>query len=293
VVIARDSHLRPSGNSPDSKRYLNLVDRAFQVYFDREDPSEAWSRVVRPEMTVGIKVNCLAGLGMSTSVELVDIICERLQESGIKKNQIIIWDRLNRDLERADFKIRENLNSIRCYGNDHRGFESGLSVHGSVGSLLCRTLTRECDVVINLSILKDHGITGYTGALKNLFGAIHNPNKYHLNIGNPFIPDVWMLPGVKEKIRINICEAIDAQYHGGPSYMPQWIWPFNGIMLSEDPVALDFIGWRTLEEKRKKAGYQSLEQENREPLYIFTAADSEHRLGNASLDRINVIKTSV
>jgi len=227
---------------------------------------------------------------MSSSVDITDIICERLQEVGVKKNRIIIWDRMNRDLERAGFRIEQNPNRIRCYGNDYAGFESILSVHGSVASLLSRILTRQCNVIINLSLLKDHGITGYTGALKNLFGAIHNPNKYHLNTGDPYIPDLWMLPSVRQKIRINICEAIDGQYHGGPSYMPHWTWPFNGILVSEDPVALDRVGWRIIEQARKENGLPPLTEEGRKPTYIRTAADRDHGLGRADLNRIREIE---
>jgi len=55
--------------------------------------------------------------------------------------------------------------------------KTDLAIYGSVGSLLSTTLTRTCDAVVNLPVLKDHGIVGVTMALKNLFGAIHNPNK--------------------------------------------------------------------------------------------------------------------
>jgi len=290
VVLAHDPEIRDQTGNPIVSRLQYLLDQAIQTYFDRDTPEEAWKQIARSDQTVGLKVNCLAGLGMSTSVDLVDIVCERLQQSGIRKNQIIVWDRMNRDLEGADFKIRESPNSIRFYGNEHLGFESNLEVFGSVGSLLCKTLTRQCDVVINLTLMKDHGITGYTGALKNLFGAIHNPNKYHLNIGDPYVPDVWMLPAVKEKVRINICEAIDAQYNGGPSYMPHWTWPHNRILVSTDPVALDWIGWKTVESKRNEAGLPSLKEVNREPTYLLTSADQEHRLGTMDEKRIQRIE---
>lgn len=286
VVTAHDPEIRDQSGKPISARVHNLMDLAIQAYFDADTPSHAWSSLVNPNQTVGIKVNCLAGLGMSTSVDIVDNVCERLQEAGIRKNQIIVWDRLSRDLERAAFKIRESQNSIRCYGNDHLGFEPELQVYGSVGSLLSRTFVRECDVVLNITLLKDHGITGFTGALKNLFGAIHNPNKYHLNNGDPYIADVWMLPSVRKKVRINICEAIEAQYHGGPSFMPQWTWPYNRILVSSDPVAMDWIGWKAIEEKRKENDLPSLKDEEREPAYILTAADEEHNLGTTNEDRI-------
>ena len=101
--------------------------------------------------------------------------------------------------------------------------------HGSAASLLSKTLTQTCDAVINLPVLKDHGIVGVTMALKNLFGAIHNPNKYHSDVGDPYVADVYMLPPIRQKVRLAICDATTAQYEGGPSYMPQWGWSYNGL----------------------------------------------------------------
>jgi uncharacterized protein (DUF362 family) len=142
-----------------------------QSYFNCDTPSEAWRKIIRPGETVGLKVNCLSGKGGSTSVSLTDAICERLQQAGVKQQNIIIWDRLNEDLESAGFRITSRSGRLRYMGNDVPGYESELSVYGSVGSLLSKTLTQLCDAVINLPVLKDHGIVGVTMALKNMFGA--------------------------------------------------------------------------------------------------------------------------
>jgi len=259
---------------------------------DTDKSVEAWQQFVKPGQVVGLKVNCLAGRGMSTSSALVEAVSERLQEAGISKENIIIWDRLNSDLERGGFRLSEKGSQVRCFGNDSSGFEQDLMTHGQVGSLVSRTLTRLCDVVINLPLLKDHGITGMTGALKNLFGAIHNPNKYHLNVGDPYIPDVWMLEPVRAKVRLNICEAITVQYHGGPSFMPGWTWDFDGLLVSKYPVALDYFGWQLIEQKRREEGMQTLENEGRKPSYIETAADRKHGIGNCNPDRIQLVEVN-
>ncbi len=288
VVIGRDPQLRASGSSLDSGHLLQLLDRVIQTAFDRDNPLEAWRQVVRPGEVVGLKVNCLAGKGISTNVPLVEAICERLQQAGIRN--IVIWDRLNSDLERARFRVKERGGPIRCFGNDTLGYESELSAFGSVGSLLSRTLTEVCDAVISLPVLKDHGIAGVTMALKNVFGAIHNPNKYHLDVGNPYIPDVNMLPPVRAKFRLHICDALTAQYEGGPSFMPQWTWPFNGLLVARDPVALDYTGWQIIERKRAEKGMKSLKAMKREPVYIATAADAAHRLGTNDPKKIEVVE---
>ncbi|MCL5745399.1 MAG: DUF362 domain-containing protein [Acidobacteria bacterium] len=276
VVIARDG----------KAGVLNLLDRAMQSYFNRDTPAEAWRQVVRPGETVGLKVNCLSGKGGSTSVALVDAICERLQQAGIRQQSIIIIDRLNEDLESAGFRPNSRSGRIRYMGNDVLGYEAALSIHGSAGSLLSKTLTQLCDAVINLPVLKDHGIVGVTMALKSMFGVIHNPNKYHTNAGDPYVADVNMLPAIRQKVRLTIADGLTAQYEGGPTYMPQWSWPYNGLLVGQDPVALDTVGWQIIEQKRAEKGLKPLKGMKREPKYIATAADSQHRLGTNDPSRI-------
>jgi uncharacterized protein (DUF362 family) len=279
VVISRDPLLRQGGANADPSRLLKVLDRAMQSMYDADSPGEAWKRVARPGEVVGLKVNCLAGRGASTSVALVEAVCERLQQAGIPQKDLVIWDRLDSDLERAGYRVASRKDRIRCIGNDTSGYDTDLAIYGSVGSLLSTTLTRTCDAVINLPVLKDHGIVGVTMALKNLFGAIHNPNKYHVDAGDPYVADVNMLPPVRRKVRLTICDAITAQYEGGPTYMPQWSWPYNGVIVSRDPVALDYTGWQIIEGKRAEKGMKPLRDLRREPAYIARAADGRHRLG--------------
>ena len=289
VVIARDPALRGSGGAPDAGRTGKLLDRAVQSFYACDRPLDAWRKVARPGEVVGLKVNCLSGRGASTSTVLVEAVCERLAECGIRPQDIVIWDRLNSDLESAGFRLSRK-DRIRTVGNDTAGYGIELAVHGSAGSLLSNTLTKTCDAVINLPVLKDHGIVGVTLALKNLFGAIHNPNKYHSNAGDPYVADVNMFPAIRQKVRLTICDGLTAQYEGGPSFMPQWSWPYNGLLVARDPVALDYTGWRILERKRAEKGMKPLRELHREPLYIATAADEEHRLGTNDPKRIELVE---
>jgi uncharacterized protein (DUF362 family) len=280
VVIARDPMVRPSGGALDSARLAGLLDRAVQAVYECDSPLEAWKKIARPNEVVGLKVNCLAGRGgASTNPVLVDAVCERLRQAGIPDKNIVVWDRLHADLEHAGFRVASRKDRIRFLGNDDSGYESELAIFGSVGSLISKTVTQVCDAVISLPVLKDHGIVGVTMALKNFFGSIHNPNKYHTNAGDPYVADVNMLPPIREKVRLHICDAIAPQYEGGPSYMPQWAWPFNSLIASRDPVALDYTGWRIIAEQRAAKGLPTLQAAKREPVYIARAADAQHRLG--------------
>ena len=171
------------------------------------------------------------------------------------------------------------------------GYEDELAVYGDAGSRMSRTLTQVCDAVINLPVLKDHSITGVTIALKSMFGAIHNPNKYHISAGDPYVADVYMLPPIRQKVRLTICDATTALYEGGPSFMPQWTWPYNGLIVGLDPVAVDYTGWQIIEKKRAEKGLEPLSKVRREPSYIARAADARHAIGTNDPARIDVVET--
>jgi uncharacterized protein (DUF362 family) len=290
VVIARDELLRGTGATVDSQRMLALTDRAMQALFDANQPVGAWRKLVRPGETVSLKVNTLGGRGISTNIHLVEAICERLQEAGVKAADIVVWDRDSDEMERAGFHLAIGGDRVQCYGTDRVGYEGELSAYGSVGGRLSKILTRNCNVLINLPVLKDHDGAGVTIALKNMYGVIHNPNKYHPNGCNPYVADLNMLPEIRGKMRLTICDATTAMYEGGPGYKPEHSWNANTLLVSTDPVALDHTGWRIIDRKRAEKGWKTLEAEDRAPRYIATAADDDHRLGTNDPKKISLIE---
>jgi len=193
-------------------------------------------------------------------------------------------------MERAGFKLSVGGNRVQCYGTDRVNYEDDLSAYGSVGSRLSRILTRYTDLLINVPVLKDHDGAGVTIALKNMYGVIHNPNKYHPNGCDPYVADLNMLPEIRSRMRLTICDATTAMYEGGPAFKPEHSWQCNSLLVSQDPVALDATGWRMIELRRAENGLKTLEAEQRAPRYIMTAADREHRLGNYDPSRIEVVE---
>ena len=298
VVVARDPALRGSGTAVDAQRLTVLLDRAMQALFESdratapspEGVRAAWRRIASPNDTVGLKVNTLGGRGISTSVELVEAICERLQQAGVPARNIVVWDRITDELERAGFSISIGGDRVQCYGTDRVDYEDDLSAWGSVGSRLSQILTRASTVLINLPVLKDHDGAGVTIALKNMYGAIHNPNKYHPNGCDPYVADLNMLPEIRSRMKLAICDATTAMYEGGPGFKPEHSWKCNSLLVAQDAVALDATGWQIIERKRAEMGLKSLEAEKRAPRYLATAADSEHRLGQCEPGRIAVVE---
>ena len=100
---------------------------------------------------------------------------------------------------------------------------------------------------MSLAQLKDHGLAGITGGMKNYFGAIHNPNKYHDSRCDPYVAEVFDCASVKRKHRLTVLDALKVQYHRGPSFHARWADSFGALIFSTDPVAADVIGWRLIE----------------------------------------------
>ncbi len=287
VVIATRTDLRTSLFDFNADNIARLLDTAMEAYFEK-NAAAAWSALFSARDVVGLKVNCLAGKGLSTHPLLVEAVIQRLLEAGVQAHRIIVWDRLDRDLERAGYRIYYGRAKPQCYGTNRVGYTRQIFEFGSVGSLLSRIIRDQCTAVINLPVLKDHGIVGVSVGLKNYFGAINNPNKYHDNIGDPFVADVNMLPDIRNKTRLTICDALTPQYEGGPPYMPRWTWQMDSLMVARDMVALDYTGWQIIEKQRKLHDLPSLEAAGRKPAFIHTAADENHLLGTDDPAKIMV-----
>ncbi|MHC4308256.1 MAG: DUF362 domain-containing protein [Planctomycetota bacterium] len=233
------------------------------------------SKAIDSALLSGIKLNCLAGKRFSPHTEIVEAIINGIKSAGVRESNIIIFERFNRELENAGFNIRRRGNGFRCFGTDDLpsgGYDSKPLIIGSVGSCFSKIASSFCTAIVNVPILKDHDLAGVSIGMKNFFGIIHNPNKYHDRNCNPYVADLNSHPFIKDKLRLIVCDALKAQYHGGPAFKPQWAWDFRGMLIGTDPVALDRIGAQIIEKKRNEVNMPSLKEAGREPKYIQTAA---------------------
>jgi uncharacterized protein (DUF362 family) len=287
VVVARDAALHGAGGQLDDKRVQDLLDRAIAAYTGRDRPVEAWKRIVPVGKVIGLKVNGLGGKGISTHLALVLAVCERLQQAGVKAGEILVWDRNARDLEACGLTISTDPSRVRCYGNDVAGFEDQPVAFGSASVNLAKILSRECEMVIGLPILKDHGGAGVTFAMKNMYGVVQKPFELHGGGCNPGVADLNCIPTVRDKVRFTIGDAMSSVYNGGPGFRPEFLWQPNALIVGEDRVAVDHIAWQMIEGKRAEAGVPTLEAAGRPPRYIATAADADHRLGTNDPQRMH------
>jgi uncharacterized protein (DUF362 family) len=251
------------------------------------DINESISKFI-PAGTVGIKTNCLVRKFNSTPVPLAEALAEILIAAGHNGNDIIVWDRTNRELESAGYKLNASSTGVRYLGTDTTGFDYSRDFYnsGPVDSLISRIITDSVVSNINLPVLKDHSIAGLSAGLKNMYGAINNPNKYHDNNCDPYAAHVSNLAPIKKKNRLIIIDAVKVQYNGGPGYDSRYLHNYNGIILSNDPVSADRIGLEIVEYCRKINSLPSLEKAGRPVKYLDSAESLG--LGIAALDKINL-----
>ena len=294
VVIARDPSLHGPDGKLDERRVGDLLDRAITTYTGRKQPVEAWKHIVREggalDKVIGLKTNGLGGRGISTHAVLVFAIAERLQRAGVRPGNILIWDRNARDLQACGLTINTDPSRVRCFGSDVSGFEDAVEDWGTSRVRFSKILTRECGMVINLPILKDHSMSGLTFAMKNMYGVVERPQDLHAGGCNPGVADLNAFPAIRQKIKLTIGDAMTSVYEGGPGFRPEHLWQPNALIVGEDRVALDQVAWGIIDRKRTEMGLKKLEAAGRPPRYIATAADSAHALGVNDLQRIKVVE---
>jgi uncharacterized protein (DUF362 family) len=276
---------------------------------------QPWAEFLDRGDRVGLKINTLGKPLLYTHHELVQVMIEELTAFGIKENNIIVWDRWQPHMTAVRFVLNTSDKGVRCYGTEGGGaaakrldpdvayvseFDNPEEREGGTSSLYSSIFTKECDKVINLAVLKDHGLSGYTMCLKNLaFGLCNNNNRFHKapHIG-PFIADFCAQPMVRKKVVLHLIDGLEACYDRGPApdnarflFSPKKIW------FGTDPVALDAVGYRVIDTQRTEKGLPPLKQsmsfENvPRPVDQIDLAAAKG-LGICDLERIKIDRSSL
>jgi len=292
VVVGRAGLLSRSGDL-DAGLVRRAIERGFCLLTGETKAPAAVARLFRPSDRVGVKVNTIGGPLISTRPETALALAQALVAGGIPAGQIAVWDRTNHELRAAGYRLSDGSRDIKVLGTDTSGFGYGrdLVSHRGVGSLFSTLQADFATASISLAILKDHGMAGVTAGLKNYFGAVHNPNKYHDNHCDPFVAEVFDVPFVRAKHRLTIVDALRVQVHRGPSFHPQWTEASGRLIFSLDPVAADCVGRDLVERLRRAKGLPSLREEGREPVYLATA--ERMGLGRARPEEITLVEEEV
>jgi hypothetical protein len=143
--------------------------------------------------------------------------------------------------------------------------------------------------LINVRPIRTHYLAGMSGCIKNYIMFAPSQPALHPNscadLGSNF-----SLPQVKGKTRLNILCCLTPQFHGrGPHHFSRrYVWNYNGILMSQDPVSVDTIGLELIKAKRRQVLGKAKELPP-VPKHI-KLADTKHGIGVGDLDRIELIK---
>jgi hypothetical protein len=143
--------------------------------------------------------------------------------------------------------------------------------------------------LVNVRPLRTHHWAGVGTCLKNYIQFVQDKPAYHPD-GCAALGKIWTLPIVKGKTRLNILSALTPQFYGrGANFFDRrYVWPYKGLIVGTDPVAVDTVGAHLLQVKRI-AFFGDDRALDVTPHHI-QVADKEYHLGVSDLKRIEVIK---
>jgi len=80
----------------------------------------AWSSMFSPDDVVGIKINCIGAPRISSSMESINETITGLKSAGVKENNIIVWDHMDRAFRRTGLEINRSSEGIRVHGTSDK-----------------------------------------------------------------------------------------------------------------------------------------------------------------------------
>ncbi|MBS0011465.1 MAG: DUF362 domain-containing protein [Bacteroidales bacterium] len=307
----------------EEQAYL-MLERAMLDLTGEKKLKKAWRQFVSPGEKIGLKVNPVAGKTLTTSHAVTKSIIKQLEESGIDRNDIIIWDRRLFQLHDTGYK-EENYPGIKIMGTEQQD-EEGLfygsdgklygekmidkdwyywadvegeydeytipyMVNGGKYSYFTNIVTRELDKIINVPILKNAGAT-VTNAMKNLaYGCVSNTGRLHARLWHETCAHVCAFAPVRDKVVLNIVDGLKGCFNGGPGANPQFFCNYNTMLLGTDPVAIDRIAHEIVVAKRIEEGIQK-EDMPRAAAFLDIAESLELGISRRELIEVNEINIS-
>jgi uncharacterized protein (DUF362 family) len=290
VFFAQDeSEFSPMADDPG--RIRAAVNALVLAATGQTDLAAAWRSLVTPADRVGIKIATAGGRGFSTHPAIVAAVVAGLESAGVPPEHIIVWDRNAEELRAAGFLPRTGRYDVRAI-DPPRGFDRDAVIIGSVlgklmwgdllfvekqrvtvgkpkaesdqlsaNSYLARIVSRDVTKIINLPVLSDERGCAIAGAIYNMsIPNVDNWRRFTQTEGSiaSSPAEIYSDERIAPKVVLNIMDALLAQYAGGPAFSPNYTFPHHTLYASKDPVALDSVALRKLEEWRVAAKLPSL-----------------------------------
>jgi len=143
--------------------------------------------------------------------------------------------------------------------------------------------------LINARPLRTHHWAGIGGCLKNYIMFVPEPWQWHAD-SCADLGGLWKLPACHGRTRLNVLVVLTPLFYGiGPHHFdPQHVWPYRGLLVGTDPVALDATGVRLLPEKRRR--FFARPPRGGTSSKHVALAETRHGIGVADPERIELVK---
>ncbi len=148
---------------------------------------------------------------------------------------------------------------------------------------------KRATAIINTRPLRTHDWSGLGTSIKNLIMFVPRPQDYHGDACAP-LGAIWHLPQLEGKVRLNVLVMLTPQFHStGPhSFSREHVWPYGGLIVGVDPVAVDATGARIIEAKRKL--FFGDDRPISPPPHHIEIAGDRYGLGVSNPDRIDLVR---
>lgn len=279
------------GNAPSREIAQQMVDRAVMELTGTSKPDAAWAQFVRPTDKVLIKPNAFGFPAMAAHPETAWAIVTGLKAAGVPEENIIIYDQYSGRMQAARYKLTTaKAPGVRVLSNKQAPYETQFRKTPAGRTQLALPVLW-ASVIIDLAVIKTHDLSGVTCAMKNMtHGVVTNPGAFHRD-GCAGIPHLWALPEIKDKVKLIITDGLKLLWDGGPHDKPRFKVPFDSVLATTDPVAMDRLAWEYIDEVRTGKGKKTLAAVGTPPKFIEAAAGLG--LGTAARDQIKVVEAKL
>jgi len=287
-VVRVESDKLWGGDARDPQVVALMVNKGVMTFTNQTTPGAAWRSIFKPSMRVGLKINLLGRPLVYTAPEVTDAVAAGVLMAGVKPEQVIVWDRWKDHFRPTRYRFGRGKfgESVEHGGSYERA--RVLRASGGVCPIDTIPLART-DVTVNLPVLKDHGGSGVTLALKNIaFGCYDHHDRAHDNGCDPFIAEACEHFVATTNVPLIVLDATEGCFDDGPRPADRSrLWRENAIYVATDPVALDVVCRKIIMAKRAERG---LPDKTRQSRHIETAMRKGLGVGDPSRIEVTTVR---
>jgi uncharacterized protein (DUF362 family) len=263
-----------------------MVDALVCSVTGEREVTKAWRKLVSPEDRIGIKVNAAGGRSFATRLGVVRAVLDGLEQAGIPRSKVIVWDRDAGELREAGFLAKTLGCQVRAIDPPNGWDRTAIFIAPVLGKLIwgdalfvekntkrlgkltedqdqlssnshfAKLVTKDLTKIINVATLTDEAGCGVGGAFYNT--CVRSVDNWRRFVSNErasadSIPEIYADPQLGPKVVLHFVDGLVAQYAGGPAGNPNYAFPHATIYASTDPVALDATAARLIDDWRKLA----------------------------------------